>query len=134
MKTMKKILLAVITIGLITGCGCSKKEETTTEGPKANTNEGVIKDQTVETFELKNTSLVYENGTTVLTTSVTNTSNKDEYLKEFEIRVEDNSGNELVTLKGFVGSTIKAGETKMINSYCGEDLSNATKITYTVIR
>ena len=37
MKTMKKILLVVITISLITGCGCSKKEEVTTEGPKVNT-------------------------------------------------------------------------------------------------
>lgn len=125
--------MGVFTIGLITGCGCSKKEEPQ-EDIKINNNEGVIKDQTVEVFELKNTSLIYENGNTILETVVTNTSSKDEYLEEFKIKVTDASGNEMITLTGFVGEVIKAGESKVINSYCGEDLSTATNITYTVIR
>lgn len=136
-KKMKKvtigIIMGVFTIGLITGCGCSKKEEQQ-EDIKINNNEGVIKDQTVEVFELKNTSLIYENGNTILETVVTNTSSKDEYLEEFKIKVTDASGNEMITLTGFVGEVIKAGESKVINSYCGEDLSTATNITYTVIR
>ena len=125
--------MGVFTIGLITGCGCSKKGEPQ-EDIKINNNEGVIKDQTVEVFELKNTSLIYENGNTILETVVTNTSSKDEYLEEFKIKVTDASGNEMITLTGFVGEVIKAGESKVINSYCGEDLSTATNITYTVIR
>ena len=136
-KKVKKvtigIIMGVFTIGLITGCGCSKKEEPQ-EDIKINNNEGVIKDQTVEVFELKNTSLIYENGNTILETVVTNTSSKDEYLAEFKIKVTDASGNEMITLTGFVGEVIKAGESKVINSYCGEDLSTATNITYTVIR
>ena len=136
-KKMKKvtigIIMGVFTIGLITGCGCSKKGEPQ-EDIKINNNEGVIKDQTVEVFELKNTSLIYENGNTILETVVTNTSSKDEYLEEFKIKVTDASGNEMITLTGFVGEVIKAGESKVINSYCGEDLSTATNITYTVIR
>ena len=127
------IIMGVFTIGLITGCGCSKKGEPQ-EDIKINNNEGVIKDQTVEVFELKNTSLIYENGNTTLETVVTNTSSKDEYLAEFKIKVTDASGNEMITLTGFVGEVIKAGESKVINSYCGEDLSTATNITYTVIR
>ena len=136
-KKVKKvtigIIMGVFTIGLITGCGCSKKGEPQ-EDIKINNNEGVIKDQTVEVFELKNTSLIYENGNTILETVVTNTSSKDEYLEEFKIKVTDASGNEMITLTGFVGEVIKAGESKVINSYCGEDLSTATNITYTVIR
>lgn len=131
-KLIKIMLIGITTISLITGCGCSKKEEI--EKSNTNTNEGVIGDQTVEVFELKNTSLIYEKGTTKLETTVTNTSKKDEYLKEFEIKVTDKDGNVMITLKGFVGEKIKAGESKVINSYCGEDLSNATNITYTVIR
>ena len=127
------IIMGVFTIGLITGCGCSKKGEPQ-EDIKINNNEGVIKDQTVEVFELKNTSLIYENGNTILETVVTNTSSKDEYLEEFKIKVTDASGNEMITLTGFVGEVIKAGESTVINSYCGEDLSTATNITYTVIR
>lgn len=132
MKLLKKIMIGIFTISLITGCGCSKKEQN--EDIKVNNNEGVIKDQTVEVFELKNTSLLYENGTTVLETTVTNTSDRDQYLKEFDIKVTDASGNEMITLKGFIGDKLKAGESRVINSYCGEDLSTATNITYTVIK
>ena len=40
----------------------------------------------------------------------------------------------MVVLKGFVGEQMKAGESRVINSYYNEDLSAATKIVYTVIR
>ena len=133
-KTIKILLIGIFTISLITGCGCSKKEEEPKEEIKANTNEEVIKDQKVEEFELKNTSLIYEDGNTTLETTVTNTSEKDTYLKEFDIQVLDKDGNEIVVLKGFVGEQMKAGESRVINSYYNEDLSAATKIVYTVIR
>ena len=135
MKTMKKIMLGIFAISLITGCGCEKKEEApSNDDVKVNTNEGVIKDQTVDVFKMENTSLVYDKGTTLLETTVTNTSNTTQYLKEFEIKVLDANGKEMTTLTGFVGSSIEAGETKVINSYCGEDLSTATSITYTIIK
>ena len=135
MKTMKKILIGIFAISLITGCGCSKKEEApSNDDVKVNTNEGVIKDQTVDVFKMENTSLVYDKGTTLLETTVTNTSNTTQYLKEFEIKVLDANGKEMTTLTGFVGSSIEAGETKVINSYCGEDLSAATSITYTIVK
>ena len=133
-KVIKILIIGTLTIGLTTGCGCSKKEKQPQEDIKANTNEEVIKDQKVEEFELKNTSLIYEDGNTTLETTVTNTSNKDSYLKEFDIQVLDSEGNEIVLLKGFVGDNIKAGESKVINSYYHEDLSDAAKIIYTVIR
>ena len=133
MELIKKIMIELFTIGLITGCGSSKKEEQQ-EDIKVNNNEGVIKDQTAESFEFKKTSLIYENGTTTLETTVTNTSDSDQYLKEFDIKVLDASGNEMITLKGFAEEVIKAGESIVINSYCGEDLSTATNITYTVVR
>ena len=133
MKLIKKIMIGLFTIGLITGCGSPKIEEPEEE-IKSNTNKGVIKDQQIEVFEMKKTSLIYENGRTTLETTVTNTSDKDEYLKEFEIKVTDESGNEIITLKGFVGEVIKAKESRVINSYCGEDLSTATNITYTIIK
>ena len=135
MKTIKIILIGIFAISLVTGCGCEKKEESQAkEEAKVNTNEGVVKDQVVESFKMENTSLVYENGTTLLETTVTNTSDKTEYLKEFEIKVMDKDGNEITTLIGFVGASIEAGETKVINSYSGQDLSHAYSISYTVKR
>ena len=133
---MKKIIISILILGLLTGCGCSKQETTTNpqEEIKSNTNEGIIKDQQVEVFEFKNTSLVREENNTVLETTVTNTSSTDQYLEEFKIEIKDKDGNIMETLIGFVGDKLKAGESKVINSYCGTDLTTATDIVYTVIK
>lgn len=133
---MKKIIISILILGLLTGCGCSKQETTTNpqEEIKSNTNEGIIKDQQVEVFEFKNTSLVREENNTVLETTVTNTSSTDQYLEEFKIEIKDKDGNIMETLIGFVGDKLKTGESKVINSYCGTDLTTATDIVYTVIK
>lgn len=133
---MKKIIISILILGLLTGCGCSKQETNTNpqEEIKSNTSEGIIKDQQVEVFEFKNTSLVREENNTVLETTVTNTSSTDQYLEEFKIEIKDKDGNIMETLIGFVGDKLKAGESKVINSYCGTDLTTATDIVYTVIK
>ena len=134
---MKKItlmtLIALTTVTLVTGCG-KDKEEDKEKLPQANTNEDVIKDQTVESFSFENTSLVYHEGTTTLETVVTNTMDTDQTLQEFQIIVKDKDDNVMITLVGFVGSTIKAGESKVISSNCGEDLTKAASIEYVVVR
>ena len=57
---------------------------------KANSNLEVIQEQQVENFDLKGISIIYENGNTLLETAVTNTSDNDEYLKEFTIKLLEN--------------------------------------------
>ena len=134
---MKKItlmaLIALTTVTLVTGCG-KDNEKDKEKLPQANTNEDVIKDQTVESFSFENTSLVYYEGTTTLETVVTNTMDTDQTLQEFQIIVKDKDDNVMITLVGFVGSTIKAGESKVISSNCGEDLTKAASIEYVVVR
>lgn len=133
---MKKELILfcvlVLSLGLITGCGCNKKEEK--KEVKMNTNEGVVRDQELEVFTFTNTSLVYEDGTSTLITKVTNTSNQTEYLKEFKIHVKDTSGNEIVELTGFVGDNIAGNSSTTISSSYSEDLTKAAKIEYEIIR
>ena len=138
---MKKIinmsLVLLIGIILLTGCANKikdKKQDENNNDTKVNTNQDVIKDQTLENFKFENTSLVYENGNSVLETIVTNTSSETTYLKEFKIIVKDVSGNEIVTLKGFVGDSLGAGESRTITSSYGDDLTEAKSITYEVIR
>lgn len=131
MKIIKIMTILILSLNMITGC---KKKEEQLDNIKVNLNDGIIKEQQVEVFQFKNTSLIYENGMTSLETSVTNTSNKEEYLKEFNIQILNRNGNEIITLIGFIGDNIKPGETKIINSYCGEDLSTGTNIIYTIKR
>ena len=81
-----------------------------------------------------NTSLVYENNTSVLETLVTNKSDKTEYLSEFDILVKDKDGNVIVTLTGFIGASIDAGESRVIASTYSEDLTKAASIEYKIVR
>lgn len=136
---MKKVLLltliSIISITLVTGCTLGKKP---TEEPKtvvkANTKENIIKDQTLGVFKFTRTSLLYKDGTSYLETSVTNTSDSAQTLQEFKIHVKDSKDNEIVTLTGFVGDKIDAGDTKVITSSYGADLSKAESIEYELIK
>lgn len=137
---MKKALVIFVsifvTLGLVTGCGCSKKDETKKEEKKeeikVNTNENVIKDQEVDGIKMTNTSLVVTNGITKLITNVTNNSTEDYNLEEYTIIIKDENDKEIIRIPGYVGNTIKAGETKTINSSVDIDLSNAKSIEYEV--
>ena len=130
-KTLKIILISLMGLSLLTGCG--KKEEI--EPPiKVNTNENVIKDQEVEGLTMTNTSLVYENGTTTLVTEVTNNTKEDYPVKRIKITVKDKEGNIITTLIGTIADTIKPGESRIIDSDTPIDLSEAESIEYSVIK
>lgn len=139
MKKNKTKLLTILVIGTlllgITGCGCAKKEkEKEEEKVVVNTNEEVIKDQTIETFELTNTSLVYTNGSSTLVTSVHNSSAETQYIKSFNIIVKDSEGNVMTTLLGYIGEEIPADTTRDITSNTDMDLSKAASVEYTINR
>ena len=130
-KTLKIILISLMGLSLLTGCG--KKEEQ--EPPiKVNTNENVIKDQEVEGLTMTNTSLVYENGTTTLVTEVINNTKEDYPVKRIKIIVKDKEGNIITTLIGTIADTIKPGESRIIDSDTPIDLSEAESIEYSVIK
>lgn len=138
---MKKLgialLVGVSAISLLTGCD-TKKEGKEKEPAKdkvvSNTNSDVIKDQNLGVFEFQNTSLIYENGQSILEVEVTNTSSTDQRIVEFNIIVKDANDQEIITLVGFVGDVIKAGESKVITSSCGKDLSKAASISYELVK
>jgi len=131
---MKKIIIMLIGLILVTGCGCDKNKKKEEEVIKENLQQEVIKDQTLEVFTFTNTSLTYQKNTTLLVTVVTNTSSETQYLKQFKIHVWDKDGKEIRTLTGFVGASLEPNESKTINSSCGEDLTNAASITYEIVR
>ena len=130
-KTIEILTIGTCIIGLFTGCG--KKAELE-ENIKSNTNENVVKDQKLEVFEFTNTSLIYEEGTSKLETTVTNTSEEIVYLSEFKIHVTDENENEIIELIGFVGEQLQPKESRFITSYSIEDLTNASSISYEVVR
>ncbi len=142
---MKKIIylsLATIMILCLTvGCGCNKKETKEEinnieekDNIKVNTNKDVTKEQQLEVFTFTNTSLIYEDNTSILKIKVTNTSSETQYLEEFKIHVKDELGNEIVELKGFVGNNIPGNSSTVITSSYAEDLTKAAAIEYEITR
>ena len=136
MKKQVKGLLALLLVAtLVTGCGCTKKDnkkDNTKDDVKVNTEENVIKDQTFEGLTFTNTSLTTTNGVSTLITEVSNTTGTDYTLDEFTITIKNKDGEVITTIPGYVGDVIKNGETRTINSSIDIDLSNASSIEYSV--
>lgn len=124
-------IIIIILCAMVITTGCEKKIEPE-ENSKTNTSANVVQDQIVEVFEFTNTSLIYEEGTTKLQTMVTNISEKVAYLSEFKIHVKDE--NEIIELIGFVGEQLQPKESRVITSYSIQDLTNASSVSYEVVR
>lgn len=136
-NNLKKLLGVLLVVGLVTGCGCSKKDDNKGNENKqpdviVNTEEDVIKDQTFEGLTFTNTSLTVVDGISTLMTQVSNDTGSDYTLDEFTITVKDSEGNIVTTLPGYVGDVIRNGETRTINSSIDIDLSKASSIEYSV--
>ena len=140
---MKKVinitLMLLVCLTLVTGCGKDKsknedKKDDNKTTVEVNNNEEVTKDQNIEGIMITNTSLVYEDGISYLKATVTNNTGSDYELNEYKINVKDNNGNIIATMPGYVGSVIKNGESKTINTMISEDLSKAYSIEYEVVK
>lgn len=134
-KQIKSLLALLLVATLVTGCGCTKKDNkknNTKDDVKVNTEENVIKDQTFEGLTFTNTSLTTTNGVSTLITEVSNSTGEDYTLEEFTITIKNKAGEVITTIPGYVGDVIKNGETRTINSSIDIDLSSASSIEYSV--
>ena len=137
---MKKIinisLVLMICTLVLTGCGnkTDKTNNTTKKDSEiqVNTNQDVIKDQEVEGIKMTNTSMTTKDGVTTFQTTVTNNTGSDYKLNEYNILVKDKDGNVIKTIPGYVGSTIKNGESKTLKSTTNADLTGAVSVEYEV--
>lgn len=98
---------------------------------KINTSENVAKDKKVQNILLEKSEIIYENGTSKLTSKVTNNSEAKDNLR-FKVKFIANDGTVIAESIGFVGQ-IKSKETKYIYSYITIDVSNANDIIYQII-
>ena len=133
---MKKLLILLCIMLCVTGCGKEETEEVTLleeETVKVNSNENVIKDQSLNEFIFENTSLVYENNTSTLETTVTNISSSAIFLVEFKIDIKNEDGEVVETLIGLVADNIEAGESRKITSSTSLDLSQSYSLEYSLV-
>jgi hypothetical protein len=129
-KVLKVGICLFLLIGLVTGCGCNKKKETTVEEPE-NPNAPIINYQTVNDLKFGAASFYVSDGKTYITTSVVNETKKEITVNEFNILFKDSNDNVLKTLNVKLGK-ISAGETREISESVEGELTNTSTIDYEI--
>ena len=132
---MKKVISLSISmllvVGLITGCGCKKKEENKKEETnKTNENQTVVEDQIFEGLEFVN---VGASNKIVKTIVINNTGVVYEGSK-FSMKIMDENGNVLKEVTDEVKEPMETGTTKEIETKVDIDLSKAAAIEYSIVK
>ena len=132
---MKKVitlsLSMLLVVGLITGCGCKKKEENKKEEiNKTNENQTVVEDQVFEGLEFVN---VGASNKIVKTIVINNTGVVYEGSK-FSMKIMDENGNVLKEVTDKVKGPMETGTTKEIETKVDIDLSKAAAIEYSIVK
>ena len=130
---MKKIIITSISmllvLGLVTGCGCNKKEETT-ENKTSNENKTVVEDQIYEGLEFVNVGA--SNG--VIKTTVINNTGVVYEGSKFSMKIMDENGNVIKELTDSVDTKMENGTTTTIETKTDIDLSKAVSIEYSIVK
>ena len=131
-KLVKLGLISMISLPLLTGCGCDKKEENkgTTPNEDNNPNQSVIEDQVFEGLEFVNVGAA--DG--IVTTVVINNTGVTYEGSKFSMRIMDASGNVLAELTDEVTVAMETGTTQRIETKTDADLSKAVSIEYSIVQ
>ena len=129
-KIVKLSLIMLAIFPLITGCGCSKKEENKVNEQTSNEPQEVIEDQVFEGLEFVNVGV--DNG--IITTVVINNTGVVYNGSKFTMKVMDSKGNILVELTDEVKTKMETGTTQTIETKTDIDLSKAASIEYSVTK
>jgi hypothetical protein len=103
----------------------------TSEGNKVNTSKEVVADKKVENLLIEKSQIVFQNGTSKLTSKVINDAIAKENLR-FKVKFVANDGSIIAESVEYIGK-IGENETKYIDSYITADVSNAKDITYEIM-
>ena len=142
----KKILFTFLACGLILATACGKKEDPTNNGdngnnggntnqpaikePTANTETNVITETTIDGLTINNISLITEGTGSTFTADVVNTTDQEVNVKSFNIILKDADGNEVVTLLGYIGTTIAPNDSATMSTGVEMDLTNVKSVEY----
>ena len=131
-KGIKIIISMLLVVGLVTGCGCKKKEKSEEEKIKTNEKEEFKKDQNINGIEISNINLTYENNMSTFTATVTNKTKVVKRVGIIDIIIKDKENKEVVTLKGMIDRNLNVNESASINASTNIDLTSYEKIEFKV--
>ncbi len=126
---MKKIIIIIMSIILITGCSNSKTDE---KNAKVNNNENITKEQVIGNYSVSNASLVYDKGTSIFKITITNITNSPLNINDFKITFKSESGSVITVLNGFSIDDMEPNVGLEISLDSDVDLSDAASVEYEI--
>lgn len=126
---MKKILLIILSLILVTGCGCSKNEET--KNNQVDNSQTSVADSKAGKLDIVDFVAIYEDGISEVYYTIENNTEEDLSYDYITCETYDKDDNLVYIIKIELG-TIKAGESKDIDVSVTVDLSKVTKAKYSV--
>jgi hypothetical protein len=133
-KNFKKLFTMLLVVSLVTGCGCTKKENNVTNesniSGENNKEQTVVDDQIYEGLEFVNVGV--SNG--VIKTIVINNTGVVYEGSKFSMKVMDSNGNVLIEATDEVKTKMENGTTQTIETKVDIDLSEAASIEYSIVK
>lgn len=136
---MKKFLILSLTIGsiILSGCSCSvKKEDDNKNNENDNstviTDEKVVGEKNIDGISLKNTTFEVKDGVTTIVTKITNNSDADFNLENYQMIITDKDGAVLTILTSTVNEVLTKGQEKINTTPFELDLSAAANVDYRI--
>lgn len=130
----KKIILALTVLcclGLITGCGCNKKQVEKKKDDIVNPNAPVITYQKVGNLKIGTASITIIDDKTNIEISIKNETKKDINVDTIIILIKDSEGKTIKTLTKELG-LVKANDEKIISDIIDEKLTNAASFDFQI--
>lgn len=132
---MKKIILILLLLVTLTGCGKTNNEETEkeeTEEIKYITSDTLKEEKEISGLKLEFISLEYNKGISTLKVRVTNESDRETIEKYVNILYKNSEGNIVYTALGYIKKLSPKEDTILIVNDT-IDLSNVESVEYEVI-
>ena len=126
---MKKILLVILSLILVTGCGCSKNEDK--KDDQIDNTQSSVADTKVNKLDIIDFVTLYEDGITDVYYTVENNTEEEISYNYVICEMYDKDDNLIYTLKSELG-TLKPGESKDIKMKVTLDLNQVVKTKYNV--
>ena len=123
---MKKIIIMILVVGLVTGCGCSKKEKE----PVQINEPDVVENQDFEGLEFVNVGVKDK----VIKTTIINNTNSVYNGSKFSMKIMDENGKLIKEIIDEVKEKVEVGSTLTIETKTDIDLSKAAMIEYSIVK
>ena len=130
--TLKQKIISAIVLVFLLAVGTTLVLNFTLSSDDVNTFYGIkLEDETLDNLELTNIKITEEEGITSYEATVKAESEID--VNYIEIKIKDEKEEEILTLIGYVGASMKKNDERKIRASTDADLKNIKSIDYKVI-